>query len=112
MDNSSSEAAFWFRSEATKCSSADIIRIFLVSMCDALHDLVPFVQWRLKRDEVTVCNLAKKEHSSKSVIYVFKIVHMVPNRAKRHILFHIFVVHNYHVMKYLTILEVLSLNQM
>ena len=46
----------------------------LLSMCDALRDLVPFVQFK-----------SREKHSSMGVFQVFKIVQMVPNRATQHI---------------------------
>ena len=56
-------------------------------ICDVLRDLVPFVQFK-KREKhpwrsATFCN--KSNTSSISVFHMFKIVQMVPNRAKHHI---------------------------
>ena len=43
---------------------------FVNSTCDALRDLVPFVQFK-----------KREKHSSLGVFRVFKIVQMVPNRS-------------------------------
>ena len=44
-------------------------------ICHALPDLVPFVQFK-----------KREKHPWGSVLHVFKIVQMVPNRAKHHII--------------------------
>ena len=61
----------------------------LLWICDALRDLVPFIQ--LKKRENThggvlllACNFTKS-NSLPWVFFTFKIVQMVPNHAKRHI---------------------------
>ena len=53
----------------------------LISICDILHDLVPFVQFKKceKRSWRSIT-------SSMGVFHVFQIIQMEPNRAKHHIL--------------------------
>ena len=47
--------------------------VFRLIKCDALRDLVPFVQFK-----------KREKHSSMGVFYFFKIMQMVPNRPTHH----------------------------
>ena len=56
-------------------------------MCDVLLDFVPFAQFKKCEKfpwKSEACNFTKKR-SSMGSFYVFWIVKMVPNYAKRHI---------------------------